>query len=111
MQTIEEYISAARILLQDVDGQRWDDANFRLGLTLAFMEARRIRPDMFLRMTPPDFLTADATTSVPAPDGYQPAFLYYICGHVQLSDQEDVTDQRATVFLNKFTAQLLATAA
>lgn len=114
MQKIRDYINAARDLLQDtkVGAYRYSDERFRRALDIAFDEAYRIRPDMFINNTIPNFLTANIeTTDVPAPRGYQSAFLYYICGQVQLGDDEDTTDARATVFLNKFIAQLMTTAA
>lgn len=112
MRTIRDYIHAARILLQDtVDSPyRYSDDDFKLALNLAFDEAYRIRPDFFFQITVPNFVEGDDTTEVPVPRGYQSAFLYYLCGHVQLRDQEDTQDNRASVFLNKFTAQLLTTA-
>lgn len=112
VKTIRNYIDAARILLQDTtDAPRYSDDEFKLALALAFDEAYRIRPDMFIRNEVPDLATAGVTTEVPTPAGYQSAFLYYMCGHVQLRDQEDTQDNRATIFLNKFVSQLLNTAA
>lgn len=110
MKTIEDYIKASRILLQDVSGHRYSDEELRLGLALSFIEAQRIRPDMFLKIAVPDLMAVPVTTEVPSPPGYQTAFMYYMCGHVQLRDDEDTTDSRASVFLNKFVSQLLATA-
>lgn len=112
MKTIRDFIDAARILLQDtVEDYRYSDDEFKLALDIAFDEAYRIRPDLFLRIEVPPFVTSGVTTEVPAPRGYQSAILYYICGHVQLRDQEDTQDSRASVFLNKFISQLLTTAA
>lgn len=113
MQTIRNYIDAARILLQDTKDSpyRYSDDEFKLALSLAFDEAYRIRPDIFIQNPIPDFASAADTVDVPAPRGYQTAFLYYMCGHVQLRDLEEVTDARASVFLNKFVAQLQTTAA
>lgn len=113
MQTIEDYIAAARVLLQDTGATayRYPDLDLKVALTIAFDEAYRVRPDFFIQNTIPNFLTAPVSTDVPAPKGYQSAFLYYITGHVQLRDQEDTTDARASTLLNKFVAQLLTTAA
>lgn len=112
MDTVENYIDAARTLMQDTTAApRYSDAQFQLALDLAFDEAYRIRPDMFIRLTVPTFATSPLTTKVPAPKGYQSAFLYYMIGHVQLQDQEDTSDARASTMLNKFIAQLLNTAA
>lgn len=112
METIEDFIKAARILLQDVMDApfRYSEDEFRLALELAFDEAYRIRPDMFIRNDKPNYLTVPITTKVSAPRGYKMAFIYYMCGHVQLRDQEDTQDNRASIFLNKFITQLMATA-
>lgn len=112
MNTIQDYITSARIQLQDITGsQRYTDDMFKLGLDLAFDEAYRIRPDLFIRNEPVSIVSSPLATAVPVPRGYQSAFLYYMCGHVQLQDQEDTTDSRASVFLNKFVAQLMSTPA
>lgn len=113
MKTLEEYIKAARILLQDtMPAYRYSDDEFKLSLELAFDEAYRIRPDFFVKVALPlSIITQPDTYEPPVPKGYQSAFLYYMCGHVQLRDQEDTQDNRASNFLNKFTAQLLTTAA
>lgn len=113
MQTLEDYINAARILLQDTAGtQRYSDAEFKLAFDIAFDEAYRIRPDLFLEMPDPlNIVGENLSYEPPVPRGYQSPFLYYICGHVQLRDAEETEDNRAGVFINKFTAQLLATAA
>lgn len=113
MKTLKDYIAASRILLQDTleADPRYSDDEFKLALGLAFDEAYRIRPDMFLRIDEPDIMAAGMDYVVPVPRGYQSAFIYYMCGHVQLRDQEDTQDNRASVFLNKFLSQLLTTAA
>ena len=112
METIEDFIKAARILLQDtMEAQyRYSDDDYRLALELSFDEAYRIRPDMFIRNETPNYITAPMNTKVLAPRGYKMAFIYYMCGHVQLRDQEDTQDNRSSIFLNKFITQLKATA-
>lgn len=112
METTQDYITAGRILLQDTmaGAYRYSDDMFKLALDLSFDEAYRIRPDMFVKVDTPTTLASGMDYKPPVPRGYQAAFLYFICGHVQLSDQEDTTDSRASAFLTKFTAKLLATA-
>lgn len=113
MRTVRNYIDAARVLLQDQLGPeyRYPDANIKMGLYLAFVEAYRIRPDMFIKKTIPDIVNAGMTAEVPVPDGYQTAWLYYAVGWCQMQDNEDTQDSRASTMLNKFTAQLLTSAA
>lgn len=112
MQTVQDYITSARTLMQDTTtAPRYSDDQFKLALDLAFDEAYRIRPDFFLQVTVPTFAGAATSTQVPVPKGYQSAFLYYIVGYVQLQDQEDTTDARSAAIMNMFTAKLLNTAA
>ena len=112
LDTVQDYITTARVLLQDtVDSPyRYSNAELVVALNLAFLEVRRLRPDLvraYLTSNLPSFTTASLGASVPLDPAYRPAVLYYICGHAQLRDDENTQDARATVFLNKFTAQML----
>lgn len=112
MQVVQDYITAARILMQDTTAApRYSDDQFKLALDQAFDEAYRHRPDFFIQVTIPVFAGGASSTAVPAPRGYQTAFLNFIVGQVQLQDQEETTDGRASAFLNSFIAKLLNTAA
>lgn len=112
MKSVQDYISAARTLLQDLnEPYRYSDTVFKVALDISLDEAYRIRPDMFIGVAVmPSYVSLPNTAEPPIPRGYQSPFLYYICGHAQLSDQEDTTDARAGTFLAKFTAQLLQSA-
>jgi hypothetical protein len=112
MQTVQDYITASRILLQDTTpAPRYPDTDFQLALDIALDEAYRIRPDFFINLPPVSIVTQPLTFVPPIPRGYQSAFLYYITGQVQLRDAEEVTDARSGAMLNKFTSQLLTTPA
>jgi hypothetical protein len=105
--TVEDYVSAARVLLQDtIEEFRYSDVDLALGLNLAFIEAKRLRPDMFLSTTLPNYTVSDST-AVPVDEQYRGAFLYYVVGWAQLRDEEDTQDQRAVSFLNRFTSLLV----
>lgn len=112
MQTVQDYITACRIQLQDqrTDAYRYPDTDFQLALDLALDEAYRIRPDMFVDQAAVSIVSQSLSYVPPIPRGYQSAFMYYMCGHVQLKDMEETQDARASVYLNKFTSQLLQTA-
>jgi len=112
VKTIQDYINAARFQLQDETSgaYRFTDAQFVMALSSAFDEAYRVRPDFFVRQSEPDLIGKPLTTEVPAPRGYQMAFVYYMMGWVTMSNQEDTEDARAGTFLNKFVAQLQTTA-
>ena len=78
LETVQKYITTARVMLQDeVEPYRYEDAELLVALNLAIMEARRIRPDLFLETfsdLPGDFTTVD-TTAVSIDEQYRSAFL------------------------------------
>jgi hypothetical protein len=123
LETVQDYVSQARILLQDtVQPYRYADADLVTALNFAFYEIARIRPDILIGLTlvqraTPQFDTNDAQTPnysesymtdlVYLPAQYRLACIYYICAHAQLRDTEDVQDERAAAFMNKFTSSML----
>lgn len=126
LETVQDYVSQARILLQDtVAPYRYDDESLVTALNLAFYEIARIRPDILIGLeisqrTTSQVDTGDADVSnyssaymtdvVGLPVQYRVAALYFICGNAQLRDTEDVQDARAAAFINRFTQQLLTVA-
>lgn len=111
LDTVAKYIERARVLLLDTNSSsyRYSDAELREALNLALLEARSIRPDVFLGasfVVPTYTSSSDSTSAIP--EQVRVAFLYYIVGHAQLRDEEDTQDQRAAVLLGKFTQQLKA---
>lgn len=111
LDTVQDYIDRARVLLLDQSQPyRYPDADLVENLNMGFLEIRRLRPDIvskYFLTTLPDFTTAQMSSTVPLDPMYRVALLYYICGHAQLRDDENTQDARATIFLNKFTAQML----
>jgi len=110
LDTVSDYVSAARVYLQDeVPPYRYSDASIVLGLSMAMMECRRLRPDLWINLTLPDF-TANDTTPVPIDPMYRQAIFYYILGQVQLRDDEESSDSRAAAFIGMFNAKLTSVA-
>jgi hypothetical protein len=111
LDTVADYISNARVLLQDtVATYRYSDAELVGSLNLGLLEMRRLRPELmrsYFRTSIPTFSSTTTGASVPLDPQYRVALLYYICGNAQLRDDENTQDARATVFLNKFVAQML----
>jgi len=111
LDTVQDYIERARVLLQDqVEPFRYPDADLVEALNMAILETRRLRPELlssFFRQSLPDFDAGNQTAPVPIDPQYRTAFVYYICGHAHLRDDEITQDSRASAFLNKFTAQML----
>lgn len=108
LDTVTDYVNEARTLLQDsVAPYRYDDASLVSSLNLGVLEARKLRPDLFLGVfdaLPDDFVEADiaAETAFSMDQQYRTAFLYFIVGFAQLRDDEETQDARAGAFLTRF---------
>jgi hypothetical protein len=112
LETVAQYLSEARVLLQDtIEPYRYETAQLVDCLNVGILEARRLRADLFLpRFEIPwaDPVTVDLTTiKVPLDPMYRSSLVYYIVGRAQLRDEESTTDQRASAFMGKFTSQLM----
>ena len=107
---VSDVVTQARVLLQDESSDRYTDASIIQALNEGLLEARRQRPDLFRDRLDnvPQYVTADATNStlLVFEQMYMPALVNFVCGRVQLRDDEATTDTRATVFLNTFSAKL-----
>ena len=114
LETVADYLSQARSLLQDlVEPYRYRDSELVGFLNLGLLEMRKLRPDLMLA-TPtsvPSYSSSSPTTSVAVDVQYRVALLYYTVGQAQLRDAEDVSDQRALAMLTNFAAQLLSNGA
>lgn len=115
LDTVADYLAMARTLLQDeVDSPyRYSDAELVTHLNVAFLEARRLRPDVvsdFFRTSFPTLSAASPGATVPMDAQYRMTLVYYMTGMAQLRDDEATADARATVFLNKFVSQFLTVA-
>lgn len=110
LDTVAKYVTAARTLLSDtVEPYRYSDGSLVFGLSASLLEARKLRPDLFLgRLDDVPEFTANDSSEVEFDQQYRVALLYYIVGHAQLRDDEDTQDARAATFLNKFLGQLLS---
>jgi hypothetical protein len=101
LDTVADYISLARTLLMDeVDSPyRYPDAQLVLALNLSLMETKKIRPDLMIDKTLPNF-------TVDIDEMYRVPLVYYICGHAQMRDEEGNQDARAAGFLGLFRSQM-----
>lgn len=111
LNTVADYITETRALMQDeVVPYRYPDASIVGALNIAIGDAYRIRPDMWLNyydIALPSYSSGTPGATVDIPQGYRQAFVYFIVAFCQLRDQEDVQDARSSVFMNKFTNQLM----
>jgi hypothetical protein len=115
LNTVANYIADARTLLQDtIPPYRYADDSLLVGLNVALLEARRIRPDLFVfnilvHGQVQAFSVVDDTYVAIEPP-FRLALLHGMCGHALERDQEDVQDIRATTFLGLFNAGLIGKA-
>lgn len=112
LQTVGQYVAEARVLLLDeVAPFRYPDRDLVNALNIGLMEAKRVRPDLFL----PSFVipyfdetgTIDMSANVAMDPMYRSTLVYFMVGRAQLRDDEPTVDQRAGAFLQKFQGQLL----
>ena len=104
LSSVEGIIAAARgLLLDKVKPYRYGDTAMVVGLNLALLEAKRLRPDFFvkLRGEVPQFEEVNGEPLCVEPQ-FRVAFLYGIAGYVLLRDEEDVQDSRAQTFMSRF---------
>jgi len=115
LNTVADYVADARTLLQDlIPDYRYDDASMLVAMNVALLEARRIKPELFVYNFEAggqvqSFEEVD-DTYVDIEPQFRLALLHGICGHALERDQEDVQDTRATAFLALFTQGLVGKA-
>jgi len=112
LETVGQYLEEARRLLQDeFVPYRYPDDDLVNALNIGLMEARRLRADLFLPLFDMPWVNPSGTIEMATPIALDPMYrsslVYYVCGRMQLRDDEPTTDQRAGALLTKFAAQLL----
>ena len=110
LDTVNDYVvSARRLLLDEAEPYRYPTADLVDALNFAFLEVRRLRPDLMLarfRSTLPSYSTSNLAAAVDVDPQYRMAFLYFMVGQAQLRDDENTQDARAASFMAKFIAQI-----
>ena len=113
--TVADYVADARTLLQDlVPDYRYDDPSMLTALNAAMLEARRIKPELFVYNWEVEgqvqaFKAVDETYVNIEPQ-FRLAIVHGLIGHALERDQEDYQDTRATAFLALFTQGLVGKA-
>lgn len=109
LDTVQDYVSDTRTLLQDtIQPYRYLDTELLVAFNSMLLEARRIRADLFVTkwgIRIPYYPTVD-DTQVDIEPQFRLAFVYGTVGHALLRDQEDIEDGRATSFLTSFNSIL-----
>lgn len=123
-QSVGGYVRDARTLLQDrIKPFRYSTGSLVSALDVALLEARRVRPDLFLGYldaTPQYYAVIDPNDPeaddwdddsddlptlqefVPIEEQFRVAILNGLVGHALQRDQEDIEDTRAAAFLDMF---------
>ena len=110
LDTVAKVTAYARVLLQDtLEPYRYPDADLLAALNTGLMDARRLRPDLFLSSpkVTPSYEIVDNTV-IAIDQQYRMALVYFVIGQAQLRDEEDVTDARAASFLAKFAEMMIS---
>lgn len=97
---VSDAITEARQMLQDVAGVRYADAALIGFINDAVLDARSIRPDLFVGtyLTAPTQITVVGDV-IPLPDQFFTSLVYYISGRAELRDDEFAVDGRAMTFI------------
>ena len=103
--TVQELVTdVRRLILDKIAPFRYDDDSIITALNIALLEARRLRPDLFVCRYGNHVPQFEAVSGdiIPVESQFRLAFEYGVCAHVLLRDEEDVQDQRANTFLERF---------
>lgn len=110
--TVGDVISDARALLQDEDAQlyRYPTAALFGYLNTALIEAKKIRPDLFLDyidLPTPSFSAGDEAQAFPVDEMAFAPCVFYVTGFAELRDDEFTVDNRAVTLMQQFHQKLL----
>lgn len=102
--TVNDVITEVRTLLQDTDsaGFRYSNSSIYQALNEGLLEAARLRPDFFRGIPIPQYGSSGSGDPILFPPTFIPALINYVCGRIQLRDDEATNDQRASVFIMSF---------
>ena len=117
--TVGGYLRDTRVLLQDkIEPYRYSTGSLVAALNLTLLEARRLRPDLFVgclddvpqydweddadQTANEDYTNPTWEQIVPIEQQFRQAFAHGIVGHALARDQEDIEDLRATGFIMTF---------
>lgn len=104
---VSDVLSRVWETLQD-DGTRYPKAQLLGYMNDAVLEARSIRPDLFVSkfgQEIPDVV--DEGSAFPLPLQFFPAVCFYVAGRAELRDDEFAVDGRAATLLSTFGKKLV----
>jgi len=102
----------ARVLLNDEitdlnPTPRYTEAQLMSYARSALIEARRVRPDLFLSNLTTSFAAYTAASTIPISDDYLLSLVDYVVHRAELRDDEFAVDGRSSTLYQKFKASLL----
>lgn len=110
LETVADYISDVRTLLQDtIEPFRYDDDSLIVAFNVTLLEARRIRPDLFVYRhhgNVPSY-TKPNSELVDMEPPFRLPLVFGTAAHALSRDQEDVQDQRSSSYMKTFNDMLL----
>lgn len=112
MATFQNVINDSRVLLNDEVSElnpevRYTEAQLLGYAKSALIEARRVRPDLFLSNLTTSFSSYTVSSTIPVADEYLIALVDYVVHRAELRDDEFAVDGRSSILLQKFKANLL----
>lgn len=109
LESVQDYIADARTLLLDtIVPYRYSDPSLLVAFNLSLLEARRLRPDLFVYRygnRVPSY-SSISPEIVPIEPQFRKAIVYGLTSHALARDQEDVQDQRSNMFMGVMVAIL-----
>lgn len=106
---VKDVFSRVREVLNDAAGARYTDPQLFGYLNDAVIEARSIRPDIFIgQYAAPIVDVTDPEADFPLPDQFFPAVCFYVSGRAELRDDEFAIDGRAMTLLSAYGKKLVS---
>ena len=112
MATFQNVMDDARVLLNDEitalnPDPRYTEAQLMSYARSALIEARRVRPDLFLSYLTTSFAAYTASSTIPISDDYLLPLVDYVVHRAELRDDEFAVDGRSATLYQKFKSGLL----
>jgi hypothetical protein len=100
--SVEQMIKGVRnILLDKIRPYRYSDVSLIAALNITLLDARRIRPDLFIDRYGIEIPQYEEVSGaiIPIEAQFRLPIEYGIAGHALLRDEEDIQDSRANTFI------------
>ena len=115
--TLDTALVNVRELLEDADADSYRNSDEEIVrvFNMALVEARKLRPDLFIpglaSYTPPTLTTSDLgqnpAVELPIDPMYFTPIVEYTVGFISMEDDEFALDGRASALLNRFSQKMI----